>query len=149
MASINDHDVGQRRNARYYIFNVHRENPLDLTVARPHCLHFQDTMVRCGVENLDTSLFAHPILFLPSHVCMLSAQNTTYGIFLLRKSFSGCIANLVPSVELTYDNCTGVRQESRSSAKTGDKALHMQLADRFGLLSSVSFGGLPSYAAFH
>lgn len=72
---------------------------------------------------------------------MFSAQHTTYEIFLLRKSCSGCIANLVASIELIYYTLTGVRQEGRSNAKTGDKALHMQLADCFDPQSSVSFGG--------
>ena len=80
---------------------------------------------------------------------MFSAHDTIYDIFLLRKSYSGCIANLVASVELTDDTYTGTRQEGRSSAKTGDEALHMQLADRFELPRSVSFGELPSYAGFH
>ena len=77
---------------------------------------------------------------------MFSAQHTIYEIFLLRKSYSACRANLVASIKLTYDKCTRVRQEGRPSTKTGDKALHMQLADRSELPSPVSFGELSSYA---
>ncbi len=71
---------------------------------------------------------------------MFSGQYTKYVIFLLRKSRSRCKADLVASVELIYDVHMGKRQEDRPGAKTGGRALHMQLVDRFKLPYSVYFG---------
>ena len=71
---------------------------------------------------------------------MFSAQYTKYVIFLLRKSRSKCKADLVASVELIYDVHMGKRQEDRPGAKTGGRALHMQLVDRFKLPNSGYFG---------
>ena len=98
-----------------------------------------------GVEKLVPLLLAYPIF--ASQVLLPGfSHNAQYKM--LRMSYSGCIAYLIASVQVTYVTYNGRRQDGRSSAKTGDKALHMQLADRSKLPSSVSFGELPSYAGF-